>query len=128
MLYMLTLYWNPNSSPVDGETALGFHLEFAKELREKNKYIISEALAGPDTAKTFRPGEGSALRTDGPFIETKEALAGFYIIDCDTEDEAASYAKRLVSGSGLGAVEVRPVAHLPVWPYDIAADRERWSM
>jgi hypothetical protein len=46
--------------------------------------------------------------TDGPFTETKEYLAGFYLLDCETLDEAIAYARRH-PGAPLGTIEIRPV-------------------
>ncbi len=113
---------------MDCETAIAAHLALAEEARGRNAYIYSEALAGTDMATTVRRGDGKPLHTDGPFAESKEMLAGFYVLDCQSADEAAEYAARLVDTTGLDAVEVRPVVAVPGWPYEVAADRQRCSM
>jgi len=128
MLYMLMLHWNPEASTMDGETAIAAHLALAEEARGRNAYVYSEALAGTDVATTVRRGNGKPLQTDGPFAESKEMLAGFYVLDCQSADEAAEYAAKLVDTTDLAAVEVRPVVAVPNWPYEVAADRQRRSM
>ncbi len=128
MLYMLMLHWNPVASTMDGEKAIAAHLAVAEEARGRNGYIYSEALAGTDVATTVRRKDGKPLRTDGPFAESKEMLAGFYVLDCESDDEAAAYAAKLVDTTDLTAVEVRPVVAVPGWPYEVAADRQRRAM
>jgi hypothetical protein len=66
-------------------------------------------LQPPETATTVRTGNGSALTTDGPFAETKEALGGFFLIEADDLDAAVELAKRIPATRMGGAVEVRPV-------------------
>jgi len=128
MLYMLLLHWDPDASTMDGERAIAAHLTLAEEARSRGQYILSEALAGTDVATTVRRGNGKPIRTDGPFAESKEMLAGFYVLDCESADEAAAYATKLVESTDLAAAEVRPVADVPGWPYEIAADRQRRPM
>jgi hypothetical protein len=67
-----------------------------------------EALQLSDTATTVRVREGETLLSDGPFAETHEQLGGFYMIECDTVDEAIGAAKR-IPGALNGSVEVRPI-------------------
>lgn len=67
-------------------------------------------------ARTLRKGDGKALVLDGPFAETKEQLLGFYLVDCETVEEALDIARDLAAANpGLGCYEVRPVAvyHAP---------------
>lgn len=61
-------------------------------------------------ATTLRKDREPALVIDGPFAETKEQLLGFYIIDCDTLDEALEFARELGAVNSGGAYEIRPVA------------------
>jgi hypothetical protein len=61
-------------------------------------------------ATTLRKDREPALVIDGPFAETKEQLLGFYIIDCDTLDEALEFARELGAVNPGGAYEIRPVA------------------
>ncbi|MFL5896255.1 MAG: YciI family protein [Thermoleophilaceae bacterium] len=68
-----------------------------------------EQLQPPETATTVRVENGSALTTDGPFAETKEALGGYYLFEADDLDAAIEIAARIPAARMGGAVEVRPV-------------------
>jgi hypothetical protein len=61
------------------------------------------------TATTVRVRDGEALTTDGPFVETKEAFGGFYLIDVEILDDALDFAATIPAARNGGAVEVRPV-------------------
>lgn len=61
------------------------------------------------TATTVRGG-GEIVLTDGPFVETKEQLAGYYVVDCADLDEAIAWAKKVPAVQWGASVEVRPVA------------------
>ncbi len=64
------------------------------------------------TARTLRKGKNTRV-VDGPFAETKEVLLGFFIVDCETDDEALEAARALAGASSSeGAYEIRPVALL----------------
>ena len=63
----------------------------------------------PEAAKTIRLRGGKPFVTDGPFVETKEALGGFLFYECDTEQEALDLAARIPAVQYGGAVEVRPL-------------------
>jgi hypothetical protein len=56
---------------------------------------------------------GRAMTIDGPFAETREALAGYYLISCESIDEALEWAAR-IPGARIGSVEVRPVMADPM--------------
>jgi hypothetical protein len=66
-------------------------------------------LAEPATATTVRIKDGQTLTTDGPFVETKEALGGYLIFEADDLDAAIELAARIPAARLGGAVEVRPV-------------------
>jgi hypothetical protein len=63
----------------------------------------------PETATTVRVEGGSTLTTDGPFVETKEALGGYLFLEADDLDAAIELAARIPAASMGGAIEVRPV-------------------
>jgi hypothetical protein len=67
------------------------------------------------TATTVRVQEGGVVVTDGPFAETKEQLAGYYILDCEDLDEALAWAAKIPTGcaGAAGCVEVRPIRQMP---------------
>lgn len=122
MLYMFLLYSDPGlPEPPD---VMQQHFAVLARARERSAYICSEALGGTANATTVRVRQSKALVTDGPFAETKEVLGGFYILDCKDLDEALEYATKIPDAKN-GAVEVRPVLHVPDWPYETAAERRR---
>ena len=62
----------------------------------------------PEAATTVRVADGKTLTTDGPFVAIKEALGGYFLLDCMSIDEAVAWAAR-IPGASHGAVEVRQV-------------------
>jgi len=66
------------------------------------------AMAGPETATTVRVQDGKTLTTDGPFVDTKEALGGYFILEADDLDAAIEIASKVPSARLGGAIEVRP--------------------
>jgi hypothetical protein len=68
-----------------------------------------EWMGGPDTATTVRVEGGRTLTTDGPFVETKEALGGYLLFEADDLDAAIELASRIPAARLGGAVEVRPL-------------------
>lgn len=83
-------------------------LAFDKSIRDSGHCVASEALQPVATATTVRVRDGKATVTDGPFAETKECLAGFYMIEARNLDEALRIAAR-IPPAAVGSVEVRPV-------------------
>lgn len=65
-------------------------------------------LAPPETATTVRVQDGKTLTTDGPFVETKEALDGFFTFEADDLDAAIDLAAKVPAASLGGAIEIRP--------------------
>ncbi|MBW4701533.1 MULTISPECIES: YciI family protein [unclassified Micromonospora] len=94
----------------DTERQLGVkaHAALVEDLAAAGELIVSEALADPATARRVRVDRGRTIATDGPFPEVKEYLAGFYLVECDTIEQAVAHAAR-VPEAQLGLVEVRPV-------------------
>ncbi len=82
-------------------------------LRESGVLLAAEALQPIETATTVRVRGGRPTITDGPFAETKEQLAGFYLIDAANLDEALEVAMT-IPPAREGSVEVRPVRQLDV--------------
>ena len=77
-------------------------------IRNSGHCIASEALQSVQTATTVRVRSGKVAITDGPFAETKEQLAGFYMIDARDLDEAIQIASK-IPPARVGCVEVRPI-------------------
>ena len=67
-------------------------------------------MQGPDTATTVRVADGRTLTTDGPFVETKEALGGYLFLEADDLDAAIELAAKIPAARMGGAIEVRPLA------------------
>jgi hypothetical protein len=61
------------------------------------------------SATTVRVDNGDTITADGPFAETKEYLGGFYLVECDSIDEAIAFAAKIPASRSGGAIEVRPV-------------------
>jgi len=81
------------------------------ELRTKGLLLAAEPLYPAATAKTLRVRNGRTMVTDGPFAETKEQLAGFYLVDAATEEDALQIASR-IPPAREGSIEVRLVREL----------------
>jgi hypothetical protein len=81
---------------------------FDEEVRKSGHCIASEALQPVSTATTVRVRNGKISVTDGPFAETKEFLAGFYMIEARDLNEAIQLASRIPPAS-VGSVEIRPI-------------------
>ena len=97
-------------SPDERRAIVGEHIAYADLLRERGAYVLGEALASADSAAVVRPGEKPTV-TDGPFAETKEALGGFYVVECASRDEALELAGRVPQSPGA-AVEVLEIADM----------------
>ena len=82
-------------------------------LRDAGRLLAAEALQPVRTAKTVRVRNGKVSVTDGPFAETKECVAGFYLIDAKDMDEAVQAASK-IPPARVGSVEVRPVRELRI--------------
>ena len=83
-------------------------LAFDQGVRASGHCVASEALESVATATTVRVRNGKVSDTDGPFAETKEQLAGFYLIDARDLNEAISLAAKIPPAK-MGSIEVRPI-------------------
>ena len=97
--------------------ALGAFMEsFGKELAESGELVDTRGLTAPVHARRIRLEEGVPVVTDGPYAETQEVLAGFWLVECDSFDRATEIAAKLTACPGPGGgstgeyVDVRPVA------------------
>ena len=112
MRYMLLIYSDEklgeSATPEDWQATMVAHQEWSAEAEKRSMNPTGDALHPVASAKTVRFENNRAmLTTDGPFAETKEQLGGFYIIDCQNEEEALEMAAKLPVLAG--SVEVRPV-------------------
>jgi len=113
MEYALLLYMDDadlpeNMAPAVREAFAADMIAVREALERAGVFRGSQRLASPGTATTQRQRHGKVLTTDGPFAETKESLAGFYLIECRDLEEALDWAAR-VPVSRHGSVEVRPL-------------------
>ncbi len=94
----------------DAERAKGFqaHADLHNSLVDSGEMVVAEALADPSQAKRVLVSDGRVTTTDGPFPEVKEFVAGFYLVETDSIDEAVAHAARIPEAQ-FGLVEVRPV-------------------
>ena len=90
------------------------HFGLTDELTASGELLVSEALAGPTLARRVDTAGGRPVVSDGPFAEAKEHLAGFYLVDCDSEGRALEIAAR-VPDAVWGLVEVRPILDMSSW-------------
>ncbi|MDN5933476.1 MAG: YciI family protein [Pseudonocardia sp.] len=81
-----------------------------EEMRSTGTWVFAAALHAPSTATVVRAGDGDVLLTDGPFVEGKEHIGGFTVIEAADLDEALRWAARLAAVLAPLAIEVRPVA------------------
>jgi hypothetical protein len=118
MRYMFLIY--------SQETAEGLPPEETEELKEAHRAVMEDStrrgilravdkLHPTATATTVRMNNGKGITTDGPFAETKEQLAGYYILECKDLDEAIEWAKRIPSAcqGAAGGIEIRPIVDMP---------------
>jgi hypothetical protein len=115
MRYLLLIGGNdkhaPAPTPAQTQATLQAFMKFSEEIRTAGKTVAAERLRPEDQATRVRVKAGHHQITDGPFAETKEALGGFYLIECASKEEALEWAKKVPIGEG-GFVDVRPVWHM----------------
>jgi hypothetical protein len=110
MEYLLMIYYEPaNDVPTDDERAAtrAAYDQLNADLQARGILRGGAELQPADTATSVRVRDGHAMLTDGPFAETKEQLGGYYLIECETLDEALEVAKA-IPGARYGTIEVRP--------------------
>jgi len=86
------------------------HGEFMKTIQESGEFILTQALADPANSAVVTGTGGVPAVTDGPFLEAKEFMGGFYLIDCESKERAIELAKLIPDTRFKGlAIEIRPV-------------------
>ncbi len=130
MKYMLLMQFSQDMSdalpPIDTWSAeevqahIGFMVEANQKLSAAGELVDAQGLAMPATARIVRAGaDGAPVVTEGPFAETKEFLAGFWIVDCDSAERAVEIAAYVSTAPGPGGaplnmpIEVRQVMSAP---------------
>jgi hypothetical protein len=112
MKYALLIYstpdWRDGFSEQEREAMFGEYVA----LHDDSRCVTSGQLQPVETATTVRVQDGQTLTTDGPFADTKEAFAGYYVYEAGDLDEAVQVASRIPAARIGGAVEVRPVVEM----------------
>ena len=85
---------------------------YTQELHDAGAFVNGDALQGNETATQLQVRDGETQLTDGPFVEAKEYLAGYYTIEGPDLDAALAWAAK-VPNAAYGTVEVRPVLEIP---------------
>lgn len=112
MRYMILIYgaeasWADASPQRIAEIMAAYHA-YTDKLRGAGVYVAGDELQPVSSAKSVR-GEGGAQVVDGPFVDTKESLGGYYLIECASDSEALKWARQCPVTMHGGGVELRPV-------------------
>lgn len=114
MKYMILITLNPAAmeslSKDEHDELMAKFDPFLTQLRESGELIGTQALAGPEESTVVKVRNGAVVQTDGPYLESKEFLAGYYLVDTATKERALEIASQ-VPDAHLNAMEVRPVIH-----------------
>lgn len=123
MKYLIMIYGNPRNwehpmflhdpgflalPPEEREEVARQAEELRREITESGEFVAGVALADPALTKNVRGRDGVPVTTDGPYVESKEQLAGYFVLDCESPERAASIAARFPDAR-FAAVEVRPI-------------------
>jgi hypothetical protein len=117
----LCLVYHDEDAEVDAMTAEEFEAvaeevrDYIGGLRDRRQHIVAAPLQAPDTAATVRLRRSQLSVTDGPFVETKEHLAGFYLIEARDLNDAIRIISRSPSAR-FGSIEVRPLREMLYMP------------
>jgi hypothetical protein len=84
---------------------------YTQDIQKSGHYIGGNRLQSVTTATMVRRRNGKVSTTDGPYVETKEQLVGYYLVDAKDLNDAIQVAGR-IPGAAVGAIEVRPVAEM----------------
>ena len=100
----------PGWTTADFEAMGQFMEQFARDLAESGELVDTRGLTAPSQARRIRLADGAPVVTDGPYAEAEEVLAGYWIVECDSLDRAASIASRLSAAPGPEHVRARAYA------------------
>lgn len=98
---------SPSPSPDEMQAFMARVIALEAEMEAAGAFVFGGALSSADAATALRPGGGSTVMTDGPYVEAKEHIAGFYIIRAEDLDVALGWARKVVDAIGR-PIEVRP--------------------
>ena len=108
--YILLMYQPHEGGPApeDWAEAHARWQQYDQDVKDAGAFVDNRGLGKAETATTVRVRDGESQLTDGPFAETKEFFAGYYLIDVPDLDAALEWAARIPSAT-YGSVEVRPM-------------------
>jgi len=116
MKYMLLIYADEQAwTEAERELCYGESTQLAHELKSNGQFLATSPLKSVSTATTVRVRDGKRLVTDGPFMETREQLGGYFLVEAKDLDVAIDIAGR-IPGARKGTIEIRPVVELPNLP------------
>ena len=119
MKYLLLVHHNEdrfkNMPEATKKDMLAESIQLCHQLDGKGQYVHASPLQPEATATIVRVHDGKCTVTDGPFMETKEQLAGYFLVDAKDQAEAIRIAER-VPGARIGTVEVRPLIEITGLP------------
>ena len=112
MRYLCLIYsdeaWWEKASQAEMQQGMAEYNAFTASIKQSGKYIGGEALQPTKNATSVRVRNGTLSATDGPYVETKEQLGGYYLINAKDLNDAVQVASR-IPGAKHGTVEVRPI-------------------
>ncbi len=111
MKYMFLLFNEEREESATPE-AWEAWMKFAEDASKRAKIVDAAALQSGATATTVSIRGGETILTDGPFVDTKEQLGGYYVFGCPNLDEAIAIA-RMTPWTPTGHIEVRPLMEMP---------------
>jgi hypothetical protein len=118
MKYMMLIYRNEHdldaSTPDETQRTVAAVWDVIDEAKRRGVLVGVSPLEHISSATTIRHNGDKVLVSDGPFAETKEQLAGYYIFECKDLDEAIAWATKIpICGGDKGCIEIRPLRDLP---------------
>ena len=112
MKYLLMIFGDESveaqMSEAEQQEMYGEYHAFTEKIEQQGIHRGGEALQPTSTATTVSVRDGRTITTDGPYVETKEQLGGFYVVETETLDQAIA-AAAMIPGARNGHVEVRPL-------------------
>ena len=110
--YLMLIYTPADQGPTEQPPETHARWDaYTQQLKDAGLYVGGDALQGVETATTLRERGGNVTITDGPFAETKEVLAGYYLVDAPDLDTVLEHAKS-IPNLPYGSLEVRPTLEL----------------
>lgn len=116
MKYLLIMQVNPEVldalSEDERQLVMEGHGAFMKTVQDSGEFILTQALADPANSTVVTGTGGAPVVSDGPFLEAKEFMGGYYLIDCESKERAIEIAKLIPDTKVKGlSIEIRPIMY-----------------